>query len=128
MTRTSRALFLVAGLSLASAAMLSAYGFHGLPGRVPDARLQSWAWANQFQFFHSLGLILLGLLLDRARRPVLLLAAAALMIGGMVLFSGSIYAEVLGAPEAIGEVAPVGGSAFMLAWLLTAIGGWRMNA
>jgi uncharacterized membrane protein YgdD (TMEM256/DUF423 family) len=50
------------------------------------------------------------------------------MVLGMILFCGSIYAEVLGAPEAIGEVAPLGGSSFMLAWLLTAIAAWRARS
>ena len=48
-------------------------------------------------------------------------------IVGLVLFSGSIYAEILGAPSAIGEVAPVGGSALMLGWLLTGVGAWRLR-
>lgn len=123
----SRFLFLIAGVSLMLAAMLSAYGFHGLPGKVPDAKLASWAWGNQFQFFHSIGLILIGLLLRRSPASVLLRAAAGFMMLGLVLFSGSIYAEVLGAPPAIGEVAPLGGSSFMLAWLLTGIGAFRIR-
>jgi uncharacterized membrane protein YgdD (TMEM256/DUF423 family) len=125
MPSLSRALFLVAGISLMVAAMLSAYGFHGLPGKVPEAKLASWAWATQFQFYHSLGLIVIGLLLVHSPRSILLRAAAALFLAGLVLFSGSIYAEVLGAPPAIGEVAPIGGSSFMLAWLLTGIAGFR---
>lgn len=124
----SRFLFLIAGLSLMTAAMLSAYGFHGLPGKVPDAKLASWAWANQFQFFHSMGLILIGLLLRAAPGAVLLRAAAGLMMLGMVLFCASIYAEVLGAPAVLGEVAPLGGSSFMLAWLLTGIAGFRIRS
>jgi uncharacterized membrane protein YgdD (TMEM256/DUF423 family) len=124
----SRFLFLVAGLSLMTAAMLSAYGFHGLPGKVPDAKLASWAWANQFQFFHSMGLILIGLLLRTAPGAALLRAAAGLMMLGMVLFCASIYAEVLGSPAVLGEVAPLGGSSFMLAWLLTAIAGFRIRS
>jgi uncharacterized membrane protein YgdD (TMEM256/DUF423 family) len=127
MPRQSRLLILFAGLSLAIAAMLSAYGFHGLPGKVPDAKLASWAWANQFQFFHSFGLILLALLLRHEPRSIPLRGAVALMIVGLVLFSGSIYAEILGAPPAIGEVAPLGGTSFMVAWLLTGIGAWRLK-
>jgi uncharacterized membrane protein YgdD (TMEM256/DUF423 family) len=80
------------------------------------------------QFFHSIGLILVALLIDRSPGSLLLRAAAALMMIGLVLFSGSIYAEVLGAPAAIGEVAPLGGSSFMLAWLLTGIAGFRAGA
>ena len=127
MPRLSRLLILFAGVSLASAAMLSAYGFHGLPGKVPDAKLASWAWANEFQFFHSIGIVIVALLLRHQPRSIPLLGAVALMIVGLVLFSGGIYAEVLGAPAAIGKVAPLGGSAFMLAWLLTGIGAWRLR-
>lgn len=127
MPQFSRMLFLVAGISLMAAAMLSAYGFHGLPGTVPDAKLASWVWANQFQFFHSIGLILIGLLLHHEPRSRLLRGAAALMMIGMILFCGSIYAEVLGAPPAIGEVAPLGGMSFMLAWLLTGIAGFLIR-
>lgn len=125
MPTVSRVFILIAGLSLMSAGMLSAYGFHGLPGKVPDAKLASWEWANQLQFYHSLGLILIGLLLARAPRSIPLRVAGGLMLTGLVLFSGSIYAEILGAPPAVGEVAPLGGASFMLAWLLTGIAGFR---
>lgn len=126
MPRLSRILFLVAGISLMTAAMLSAYGFHGLPGKVPDAKLASWQWANNFQFLHSIGLILIGLFLRHEPHSWLLRGATAFMAAGLVLFCGSIYAETLGAPEALGEVAPMGGSSFMIAWLLTGIAGFRL--
>lgn len=126
MPSVSRWLFLVAGVSLMLAAMLSAYGFHGLPGKVPEPKLASWEWATQFQFFHSIALVLIGMLLRHDPRSVVLRAAAAAMMVGLVLFCGSIYVEVLGAPPAVGDVAPIGGSAFMLGWLLVGIGGWRM--
>lgn len=125
MPTLSRSLILLAGLSLMLAAMLSAYGFHGLPGKVPDAKLDSWAWATQFHFYHSLGLVVIAMLLPQAPRSVILRLAALLMLIGLLLFCGSIYAEVLGAPSAIGDVAPLGGSSFMAAWLLTGIGGFR---
>ena len=127
MPKFSRSLFLIAGISLMLAAMLSAYGFHGLPGKVPEAKLASWAWAKQFQFLHSMGLILIGLLIDKAPDSWLLRIAAGFMMLGLVLFSGSIYAEILGAPPAVGEVAPMGGTSFMLAWLLTGIAGFRIR-
>ena len=125
MPTTSRVFFLIAGVSLMLAGMLSAYGFHGLPGKVPDVKLASWEWANRMQFYHSLGLILIGLLLGRAPRSVLLRIAGFLMSIGLVLFSGGIYAEILGAPPAVTQPVPLGGGAFMLAWLLTGIAGFR---
>jgi uncharacterized membrane protein YgdD (TMEM256/DUF423 family) len=124
----SRVFFLVAGVSLALAAMLSAYGFHGLPGKVPVEKIASWEWATQMQFYNSLGLILLGLLLRQQPGSVLMRIAGGLMMLGLLVFCGGIYLEVLGAPAVIGDAAPIGGSSFMLGWLLTGIAGWRLRA
>jgi uncharacterized membrane protein YgdD (TMEM256/DUF423 family) len=66
------------------------------------------------------------MLLRHDPRSVILRAGAAVMMLGLLLFCGSIYVEVLGAPPAIGEVAPIGGTSFMVGWLLTGIGGYRL--
>ncbi|RMF97098.1 MAG: DUF423 domain-containing protein [Gammaproteobacteria bacterium] len=114
-------IFLVAGcLFLASAGALSAYGFHGLAGKVGAGELEAWQWAVQMQYYHGLGLVLTGALGARLGGWAWL-GAGALMIAGIVVFSCLIYAQTLGAPEAIGEIVPLGGSAFMLSWLLLAI-------
>jgi uncharacterized membrane protein YgdD (TMEM256/DUF423 family) len=125
MPRPARIFIIVGAACLMFAAQLSAYGFHGLEGKVAEAKIRSWEWAGQMQVYHSLGLILIGVLLRQMQDSKLLRAAGSLMVLGIILFSGSIYAEVLGAPPAIGEVAPLGGSAFTLAWLLAAIAAWR---
>lgn len=115
-------IFVVLGaLSLTLAAVLSAYGFHGLADEISAAKQQSWNWAVQMQSYHSLGLLLIAALSHQWHGPLLLKLAGVLMIIGMLLFSGSIYAEILGAPEAFGEIAPLGGSAFMLGWALVAL-------
>ena len=127
MTIWSRSFLTIAGVNLALAAQLSAYGFHGLAARVTPAVMRSWEWATQFHFYHSIGLLAIAVLLRYAPASVLLKVAGVLMIAGMVFFSGSIYARSLGAPEIIGNVAPLGGGSFMLAWLLVAIAGWRLR-
>lgn len=121
----ARVFIVIAGLSLMAGTQLSAYGFHGLEGQVPPADLRAWEWAVQIQFYHSLGLLLVALLLLQIPRSILLRLAGGLMVIGTILFSGSIYARTLGAPEVIGSVAPLGGGSCMLAWLLTAIAGFR---
>jgi len=119
-------LFMILGaVSLTLAALLSAYGFHGLADVLSEAKQASWAWAVEMQYYHSLGLILVGLLSLQLGPNWPLRAAGALMIAGIVIFSGLIYAECLGAPESIGEIVPTGGTAFMLGWLAVALGVWR---
>lgn len=125
---TAGRIFIVIGaLGLMLANQLGAYGIHGLEAKVSAAEMRSWEWAVQIQYYHSAGLILIALLLKPARQSRLLAIAGGLMILGQLLFSGSIYARVLGAPALIGQVAPMGGGSLMLAWLLTAIAGFRMR-
>jgi uncharacterized membrane protein YgdD (TMEM256/DUF423 family) len=47
--------------------------------------------------------------------------AAVLIVLGIVLFSGSIYALSFGAPRPLGVVTPVGGSALIVGWFLFAV-------
>jgi uncharacterized membrane protein YgdD (TMEM256/DUF423 family) len=120
--------FIVIGCVLLSAAgALSAYGFHGLADTISAAKQESWHWAVDMQFYHSIGLILVGLLGARTAPLWLPRLAGLAMLGGIVIFSGLIYAETLGAPEAIGEIVPFGGTLFMLSWLLLAAAAWRAD-
>jgi uncharacterized membrane protein YgdD (TMEM256/DUF423 family) len=40
-----------------------------------------------------------------------------LLLAGIILFSGSLYALALGAPRALGVLTPFGGIALVLGWL-----------
>ena len=120
----SRALLIVGSLSLLSATQLSALGFHALSNVLTVEQQESWHWASEMQFYHSLGLVLLALLAAPLGNSRLVTAAGGLMILGLLLFSGSIYLNLLGwAP--VGQFAPFGGGSFMLAWLLVAIAAFR---
>jgi uncharacterized membrane protein YgdD (TMEM256/DUF423 family) len=44
-------------------------------------------------------------------------SAGALLLAGIILFSGSLYALALGAPRALGVLTPFGGIALVLGWL-----------
>ena len=46
--------------------------------------------------------------------------APAFFLGGVVLFSGSLYALALGAPRWIGAITPIGGLAFLTGWAVLA--------
>jgi uncharacterized membrane protein YgdD (TMEM256/DUF423 family) len=115
----------VSALLLALAALLGAFGAHALQARVAPDRLAAWRTAVDFHFYHAFGLFGLALLMQRWPDATALRWAAVALLCGVLLFSGSIYLTVLGAPRWIGMAAPIGGIAFMLAWLLTAIAAWR---
>ena len=114
----------IAGLLLALANACGAFGAHTLRGHLQPERLQVWETAVRYQFFQALGLIGVGLTL-RAVDTGMLRTAAALIVAGVALFCGSLYALSLGAPRAIGVLTPLGGLAWIGGWLLFAWGVWR---
>ena len=113
-----------AGLSLLVATIGGAVGSHALTG-LDERALRSFSTAVEFQFFHGLGLIAVVLVVARGIGGRWLLLAGWLFVVGTELFCGSIYAATLGAPRGVLSVAPYGGVAFMVGWLLFAIGVWR---
>jgi uncharacterized membrane protein YgdD (TMEM256/DUF423 family) len=119
-----RGLIIVGSLSLLIATVLSAVGHHALTTVLTPKQQVAWQWATEMQSYHSLGLILLALLAPRLGNPKLLALAGGIMTLGLFLFSGTIYVSSLGLAP-VGQVAPFGGSSFMLAWLLVAIAAFR---
>jgi len=80
-----------------------------------------WQTAVQYHAWHALALVLVGLSGFHIEGSWIR-AAGWLLLAGIVLFSGSLYALALGAPRALGMVTPVGGLAFILGWIAFAIG------
>ena len=113
-----------AGVLLALATVAGALGAHTLKSHWPAERLDVYDTAVRYQFYHSLGLLSIGLAL-RTVDVGALRAAALLIIAGIVLFSGSLYALTLGAPRVIGAVTPIGGLALIAGWVVFAYGIWR---
>ncbi len=97
--------------------MLGAFGAHALKARLPAELLAVWNTGVQYHLWHALGMILVGLAAAVVPDGPLLRAAGLLLLAGIVLFSGSLYALALGAPKWLGAVAPLGGAALVLGWL-----------
>jgi uncharacterized membrane protein YgdD (TMEM256/DUF423 family) len=120
----AKALLCYAGVSLFVATVGGALGSHVLTS-LDTRSLHSFETAVQFQFFHGLALIALVLVGLRGIGGRWLWAAAWLIAAGTLLFSGSIYAKTFGAPAGIVGVAPYGGVAIMLGWIVFAASVWR---
>jgi uncharacterized membrane protein YgdD (TMEM256/DUF423 family) len=106
----------LAGLLLALATISGAFGAHALRASLPADRVEVYETAVQYHFFNALGLLGIGLAL-RSVDALLLRWSAGLVLTGVVLFSGSLYALTFGAPRALGVVTPVGGLALIAGWL-----------
>lgn len=107
--------FLLGGLAVAA----GAFGAHALADRLPAARLETFETAARYQMYHAIALVLLGLL--AARWPSLgWNGPGMLMVGGAVLFSGSLYALALTDVRWLGAITPIGGVLWIAAWFWAA--------
>ncbi len=117
-----RLLIVCGALGAALSVVLGAFGAHGLKTRLTPAMLATFETGVQYQFYHSLGLILVGIVLHTVKASTLVSAAGGLMLVGILLFSGSLYLICFTGIRSFGMIAPLGGTAFIAAWLLLAIG------
>jgi uncharacterized membrane protein YgdD (TMEM256/DUF423 family) len=103
---------------MAAATVLGALGAHALQ-RLPPDQLHAYDTAVRYHFFHALGLLAIGLTV-RTGAAALAQWSAGLIVAGIVLFSGSLYAVCFGAPHALGWLTPIGGLTLIVGWLVFA--------
>lgn len=114
-----RRTLVIAGVLIALATALGAFGAHALKAHLSQERLQVYETAVRYHFLHALGLLAVGVLL-RSIDSELLRWSAALLLAGIILFSGSLYLLTFGAPRFVGIVTPLGGLALIAGWILFA--------
>lgn len=115
----NRLLLPLAAMFVALATILGAFGAHALQTRLAPERLAIYETAVRYQFYHALGLLVVGWI-ARSTDLSALRWSGLLIALGIVLFSGSIYALSFGAPRPLGVVTPIGGLALIAGWLLFA--------
>jgi len=107
-----------------------AFGAHALKTVLDAGMMEVWHTAVQYLFFHSLGLMLVGALHHISARHCHKIAGG-LMLAGIALFSGSLFALSLSGITWLGMITPVGGLCFLVAWLILGLGylsNWRSHA
>lgn len=120
MTNDARWIIAIAALLVLDATALGAFGSHMLEARLTPDRLAVFETAILYQFFHSLGLLAIGL--AAMRRAVRGLRVSAWLVGlGILVFSGSLVAITFGAPRWFGAITPIGGLLLMAGWLFFAL-------
>ena len=125
MNREARVFLLAGCLAALSGVACGAFGAHALKTRVGADLLEVWQTGAAYHFYHALGLLAVGLVAAIAGPSRTLKWAGALMIAGLLLFSGSLYLLALTGIRAIGAVTPLGGLAWIVAWGLFAAAVWR---
>jgi len=122
----------VGALVTAAAVALGAIGAHGLEPRLADAGYSGQELAKRLDWFHTAvrylmlhgpGVMLIGIILERRRHPMLHVSGW-LMLLGVLLFCGGLLAIAIG-PEtwrSLVHAVPFGGGSMILGWLALAGG------
>ena len=107
---------------LALAVILGAFGAHSLRTRLDAYSMGVYERAVFYHFIHAMGLLVVSIL---PRLGIVSLTAGswvcALLLTGVVIFSGSLYLLAVTGIRGLGAITPIGGLSFIAAWALLAI-------
>ncbi|MBV6684530.1 DUF423 domain-containing protein [Rossellomorea sp. RS05] len=100
---------------------LGAFGAHALEGKISAKYIETWNTGVQYQMFHAIGILIIGVMLGNLAPSSLLSWSGWLMLIGTILFSGSLYVLSLSGIKVLGAITPLGGVSFLVAWVLLII-------
>ncbi|MBM7585197.1 uncharacterized membrane protein YgdD (TMEM256/DUF423 family) [Bacillus pakistanensis] len=98
-----------------------AFGAHALEGKISQKYIEIWNTGVLYQMFHSIGIIIVGILLGNVSASSVLSWSGWLMLIGIILFSGSLYVLSLSGIKVLGAITPLGGVSFLIAWVLIVV-------
>jgi uncharacterized membrane protein YgdD (TMEM256/DUF423 family) len=118
----------IGSILMALAVAAGAFGAHGLRSRLDAYSLSVYEKAVFYHFIHAIGILLIALLARTdAISPAGQGRAAGLLLVGVLIFSGSLYALSISGVRILGAITPVGGIAFIAGWLLLAYEATRVR-
>lgn len=112
--------FSIGCVLLALSVGIGAFGAHGLKTILEaNNRIETFETAVKYQFYHSFGIVILSLI-SKNITTKMVNPIGWLFLGGIIVFSGSLYILSLSGIRWLGAITPLGGVSFILAWLLMA--------
>ena len=119
--------------------IIGAWAAHGIQNFIPDSdvlksnKISSFKTGVRYQFFHTILILILGIIPKDKFTKHLNLAFLFTVIG-VVLFSGSIYLLALKSQiglnyfgKVLGPITPIGGLTLILAWAMLLLYGLKMK-
>ena len=105
---------------MALGVLIGAFGAHSLKSQLSADMMQIYKTGVEYLFYNALGLMAIGLAGFHVHSRWLI-RAGILIVFGIVLFSGSLFALALTGIKLLGIVTPFGGVSFVIGWIFFAI-------
>ncbi|KGX84754.1 MULTISPECIES: DUF423 domain-containing protein [Pontibacillus] len=111
-------LFLLLGIINGFLAVaLGAFGAHGLEGKISEKALATWEKAVNYQMFHTMALLIVGVLMGRMTGGNIATSGWFFFVG-ILLFSGSLYIYSISGIKTFAMITPLGGVSFLIGWVI----------
>lgn len=116
-----RKLFLrIGSITALLSVALGAFGAHALKTMISAEHLQNFETGVRYQFYHSLAILIVGVLHYFGKKKLLDYSGWS-FFAGIILFSGSLYLlafrDIFALPvHIIGPLTPIGGVLFIGGW------------
>ena len=99
------------------AVALGAFGAHALRSRLSADMLAVFETGVRYHVYHALALIAVAFVADKSASSLANASGWAFTIG-VVIFSGSLYVLSISGIRWLGAITPIGGTAFLIGWIL----------
>src|SRR6266851_4675327 len=111
----------IGAVGMGLAVTLGAFGAHGLRDRLDAYSMGVYEKAVFYHFVHALGVLIVSSMVSSgALARTSADRVCWLLLAGILIFSGSLYALAISGVRVLGAITPIGGVAFIAAWLLLA--------
>ena len=99
-----------------------AFGAHALKGAIEPDLLTVYEKGVFYHLVHALGLLIVAILANQNLiGKVIFQRVSLLLISGITIFSGSLYILAITSIKWLGAITPIGGVAFIVAWVVLAL-------
>jgi uncharacterized membrane protein YgdD (TMEM256/DUF423 family) len=98
-----------------------AFGAHALKTRLSAEMLVVFETGVRYQMYHALAILIVAAAIGHIGNARLLSMAGWSFAGGVLLFSGSLYALTLSGVGVLGAITPIGGVLFLVGWACLAL-------
>lgn len=118
-------LLLLAAFFGATGVAIGAFGAHGLSAILEaNGRADTFQTGTIYHLVHAVALLGIAFVASQYDSQLVIYAGYA-MVAGIVLFSGSLYILSIFDIRIMGAIAPLGGTAFIIGWILLGVVAWQ---
>ena len=97
--------------------IMGAFGAHALKEILDDYGKSIYNKAVLYHMFHSIAILILGLI-NKIQPEIQLSIAGWSFLLGIILFSGSLYILAITGIKQLGMITPIGGILFIIGWIV----------